>query len=121
MKPHDVNRILESVERLSSAMDRLSTVNEKLFDEANVELEPTPPICPFCRMVNPVIKFEETEEELEAPILNFAFIAECANCKNTLYCIADAWIIHGSPADAQLHGQEIIQRMLGNDNGRTVH
>lgn len=76
---------LESLERIADAL-------EKLADDAVVEIEGGPPVCPHCGQYDPEIIVKESESK--GKLSSYVVEAECDNCGAIMYVVIDSYSMH---------------------------
>jgi hypothetical protein len=87
-------REVEALERTAKANEALiSLAQEQQAETANA---PDPPCCPHCGMVNPTIHSEGGD----GPMLQFALVAKCENCKNTFAGLPHGFTFFRTTAEA---------------------
>jgi hypothetical protein len=73
MQPEEKQAFLGLAERAVLAL-------EELAKDPVIQVETSPPICPHCEQMNPVVKVRESEAE--GPLAQFIIRATCLQCGN---------------------------------------
>lgn len=105
-------RLLEIGESIVKSIDNLASTIKEVNEEANIEIEPTPPKCPHCNDINPVVK-TEAQEASEGALLDLVLDLTCMKCKNKFYVLITGWAICNNVKDAQMNGRLIMERVMG--------
>ena len=86
--------IRQGVLPLEKALKRNAKASEELLDIAKkemvqIEVEPGPPVCPNCGVLNPTVYFEA--EAGSGPLNEIVFKFEMHCCNRTVYAVPEGW------------------------------
>lgn len=91
----------EDVQEFLSLMERSTVAQEQLIhlatEERKIEFTPTPPFCPHCQAVDPVVGSEGGSGKMS----DFVLLARCGQCGGVLYGVPDGWQVYGTPEAAR--------------------
>lgn len=86
----------EDKEKFFSLLERSAVAQERLIElateERKIEFQPTPPFCPHCQAIDPVVGSEGGSGKMS----DFVLIARCGECGNVLYAVPDGWQVYGT-------------------------
>ena len=91
-----------ALERIARAVEKGVELNEKMLALATEEpmtIEPGPPVCPFCGMLNPTVHSQERAGS--GPMAEMVLILICGNCDMSFVAVPDGWTNVASPIEAQ--------------------
>jgi len=78
MQPEEKKVFLGLAERATLAL-------EELAKDPVIQVETSPPVCPHCGQMNPVVKVRESEAE--GPLAEFIIRATCLQCGAEFYAL----------------------------------
>lgn len=101
-----ISRIADSLERL------VETSEQPMF-----EVEPSPPQCPHCGVVNPdVIIDSDGGGDGEAhKLTDFVLVCLCMHCHNHVYAVVNHWVVHPG-REAAIENIMLIKERTGKLN-----
>lgn len=109
-----VNReMTKYLDRICSSLEKL----EKLADEPFVEIEPVPPSCPHCSVIDPEVVTSE-DGGGTGKLSSFILIGICKNCGNKLFGVVNHWVVHTKQSEARDNINQIKERLGYGNNGR---
>ena len=74
---------------IQELLERGVAAIERLAEDPVIEVETSPPVCPHCERVNPVIRVQE--KETTGAMAEFVIRAHCQHCHNVFYAMPFQW------------------------------
>jgi len=98
--------------RAEEMLERIAVGIEKLGEEPSFEIPTSPPVCPTCGMIDPVIGIQK-DVNGAGKLSDFFMSVSCTNCNSHFFAIPQGWV--NAQSTSELH--EIMGKG-GNGNSR---
>lgn len=89
VRREDIDTFLALTRRSAEAQEQLI---ELATEERKIEFKPTPPFCPHCQAIDPVVGSAGGEGKMS----DFVLVARCGECGNVLYAVPDGWQVYST-------------------------
>lgn len=106
--------------KATDPLERIAVALERMLEEPAVEImEPTPPICPYCNSINPVVTTEDSGGS--GQISEFIIRGNCGNCGNIIFAVSNEWVLHPDSDSVQMHLNLLSERNERSGGNGTVN
>lgn len=101
------------MERAEELLERIAVAVEKLGEEPEFEIPTSPPVCPHCGTLDPVVIVHEDVRQ-QGKMSEFFIKLTCTNCSNIYFVMPQGWVNFTELSELR----EFFERA---DNGTNSH